>query len=249
MKKVIVIITDCADIAYSELRATILKNIDVDLVQIEPVVAVKPFSVLNGNFCLRLMAENYAPGTIFSVVLNPMKIRPERLIGKTKIGDFMFMGANTGVFDWFFRDFGIAELYEYKDPGFLPFGGKYVHAPAIAEIAKGTELSILGDVFPKEKVLKLDIPIGTIVHVDNFGLMKFAGDISYLTDGDKVLVNLNEKSFEAVFTKRMMSKDTGVWAIYPGSSFGLPELGCVRKNGASFFSAKEGDVISFEKVN
>jgi S-adenosylmethionine hydrolase len=124
------------------------------------------------------MAEAYPEGTVFSIILNPSKERPARLIGKTKKKGFYFMGANTGVFTWFFRDFDIEELYELNDPGFFPFGGKYVHAPAVAQIAMGKPLNKLGHLFGIEKVVKLDISEGTIVHVDNFGLMKFVGELT-----------------------------------------------------------------------
>ncbi len=72
MKKRIVVITDCTDIAYNEIRGTILSNIkDEDNIIIEPVVSVKPFSIINGNFILRLIADVYPDGTIFSIILNP----------------------------------------------------------------------------------------------------------------------------------------------------------------------------------
>jgi len=246
MKNVIVIITDCSDIAYAEIRATILKHSDYD-VHIEPVVAVKPFSIINGNFVLRLMAESYPEGTIFSVILNPMQIRPERLIGRTKKGNFLFMGANTGVFTWLLRDFGIDELYEYNDPGFIPFGGKFVHAPAIAKIVMGSQLSKLGQVFLKEKLLQLDIEDGTIVHVDNFGLAKFVGKLD-ANDGDIFQICVNDKIIEAVYTERMMSKPDNTWVVYSGSSLGLPELGRVRSNGAYELYLKEGDKITYKKL-
>jgi len=106
MKKRIVIITDCVDMAYNELRGVLLDNIKNEEIIIEPVVSVAPFSIINGNFAFRLMAEVYPEGTVFSIILNPSKERPARLIGKTKKKNFYFMGANTGVFTWFFRDFG-----------------------------------------------------------------------------------------------------------------------------------------------
>ncbi len=147
MKKRIVIITDCADMAYNELRGVILDNIKSEEIIIEPVVSVAPFSIINGNFALRLMAEVYPEGTVFSIILNPSKERPARLIGKTEKKSFYFMGANTGVFTWFFRDFGVEELFELNDPGFFPFGGKYVHAPAVAQIAMGKRLKEMGHQF------------------------------------------------------------------------------------------------------
>ncbi len=57
MKKRIFFITDCVDVAYNELRGVILSNIKSYEIVVEPVVPVTPFSIINGNFALRLMAE------------------------------------------------------------------------------------------------------------------------------------------------------------------------------------------------
>ena len=250
MKKNIVFITDCTDIAYNELRAAVISNIkEVDTFNIEPKAPVAPFSIINGNFVLRLMAEVYPENTIFSVILNPMKDRPARLIGKTKKKNFFFLGANTGVFDWFLRDFGISEIYELKDPGFFPFGGKYVHAPAVARIAMGESLSKMGNNFKKENVFKIHLPIGTIVHIDNFGLIKFTGKLPSCEEGDNFIIIINNKRIEAVYSKRMMGNETGKWTVYPGSSLGLPEIGKVRQNGAKELGVKIGDIVKFNKVN
>lgn len=249
MKRYIVFITDCIDVAYNELRATVLSLIkNRDDIIVEPVVPVAPLSIINGSFILRLMAEVYPEGTIFSVILKPAKKRPERLIGKTKKKNFLFMGANTGVLDWFIRDFGIAELYELHDPGYFPFGGKYVHAPAIAQMAMGKPLNKMGKPFPLEKVIKVELKKGMIVHIDNFGLMKFIGNFPKIKEGTKFIVRINGKELEAVYAKRMMSRKTGEWVLYPGSSLGLPELGKVRANGAQEIGAKIGDIISIEII-
>ena len=234
--------------SINELRGVILDNVKNEEIIIEPVVSVVPFSIINGNFALRLMAEAYPEGTVFSIILNPSKERPARLIGKTKKKGFYFMGANTGVFTWFFRDFGIRELYELNNPGFFPFGGKYVHAPAMAQIAMGKPLNKLGHLFDIKKVVKLDIAEGAIVHIDNFGLMKFTGELTGLNEGDEVNVSVNGKTLKVVYAKRMMSRETGEWVIYSGSSFGLPELGKVRENGAKELNAKIGDIITFKKI-
>ena len=248
MKKRIVFITDCADVAYNELRGVILDNLKNDEIIVEPVVPVAPFSIINGNFVLRLMVEAYPEGTIFSIILNPSKERPARLIGKTKKKDIYFVGANTGVFTWLFRDFGVEELYELNDPGFFPFGGKYIHAPAVAQIATGKPLKDMGYPFDIEKIIKIDIAAGTIIHIDNFGLMKFTGELTRLNEGDKLEINVNEKTLKAVYAKRMISRETGEWVIYPGSSFGLPEFGKVRENGAKELNVRIGDIITFKKI-
>ncbi|MEK7621731.1 MAG: SAM-dependent chlorinase/fluorinase [Patescibacteria group bacterium] len=247
MKKRIVFITDCVDIAYNELRGTVLSQLNklgnnVEL-EIEPVVPVKPFSLINGSFVLRLMAEAYPEDTIFSVILNPLKERPVRLTGKTKTKRFYFLGANTGVFDWFLRDFGIEELYEIHDPGFFPFGGKYVHAPAATQIAFGGLLGLIGSKFDSGGLVKLDIPEGTILHIDDFGLIKFKSVLPKLNEGDRVTIEIVGNSFSAVYVKRMMSRETGEWVLYPGSSLGLPEIGKVRQDGASEINADIGDIV------
>jgi S-adenosylmethionine hydrolase len=249
MENRIVVITDCVDIASNELRGILLNNLKNDKVVIEPIAPVAPFSIINGNFVLRLMADVYPENTVFSVILNPSKERPARLIGKTKKKNFYFMGANTGVFTWFFRDFGIKELFELNDPGFFPFGGKYVHAPAVAQIAMGKQLRNMGHAFDIEKVVKIDILAGTIVHIDNFGLMKFTGNLAGLIEGDHVVVDIGGKTLTAVYSKRMMSCETGEWVIYPGSSFNLPELGKVRVNGAQEINARIGDLVTFKKIS
>lgn len=247
VKKRLVFITDCLDLAYSELRGTVLSQLhklgsDINL-EIEPIVPVKPFSIVNGSFVLRLMADAYPEETIFSVILNPLRERPARLIGKTKTKNFYFLGANTGVFDWFLNDFGIDELYEIHDPGFFPFGGKYVHAPVATQIASGGLLSLIGNKFDPSGLVKLNIPDGTILHIDNFGLMKFKSVLPQLSEGDKLTVEISGNSFFVVYAKRMMSRETGEWVVCPGSSLGLPEIGKVRQNGAEEIGAKVGDVV------
>ncbi len=96
------------------------------------------------------------------------------------------MGANTGVFTWIIRDFDIEELYELNDPGFIPFGGKYVHAPSVAKIASGTPLINMGKEFNVNNLVKLDVSTGTIVHIDNFGLIKFTGNLEGLHELENV---------------------------------------------------------------
>lgn len=248
--KYIVFITDCIDIAYNELRATVLSTIkNRNNVVVEPLVPVAPFSIINGNFVLRLMGEAYPEGTIFSVILNPSKQRPARLIGRTKKKNFIFAGANTGVFTWFLKEFGCKELYELHDPGFFPFGGKYVHAPAITQIAMGKSLKELGKPFNLKNVVKLGMEEGTIVHIDNFGLMKFYSKLPpNIAEGDVYVLQINEKTINAVYAKRMMSREDGEWVIYPGSSLGLPELGKVRENGTQELGTKIGDRIIFKKI-
>jgi len=241
-------------VAYNEIRAEILKKINKNdqnqSIIIEPLVAAKEFSIINGAFLARLMAEIYPPkNTIFLVVLNPSKVRPARLIGETKNG-FKFVGANTGALNWLIEDFGLEKLYELNDPGFLPFGGKCVHAPAVAKIALGKNFEKLGEKRNDDFLVDFKIPNGTVVHIDNFGLIKIKGKPPEYRDGEILEVCINDnKKLEAIFTNRMMSLEDKTWCLYPGSSLGgMPELGKVRSlDGAKEIGVEIGDVITWKK--
>jgi len=254
MKKYIVIVSDCTDVAYNEMRAKILHEIDNEKIKnniiVEPLVPAKEFSIINGAFLVRLMADLYPPkNTIFLVVINPCKIRPARLIGETNNG-FKFVAANTGTINWLISDFGLKNLYELKNCGFFPFGGKFVHAPATAKLALGKNFDELGEKRDKNFLVNFHIPDGTVVHIDNFGIIKIKGKPPNYDDGDVLEIYINgKKRLDAIFTHRMMSLDDGVWALYPGSSLGgMPELGKVRSlNGADEIDVNIGDMIRWKK--
>ena len=259
-KKRIVIVTDCIDAAANEIRATLVaelvklgKELQVD---IEPEIKVQEFSVISGNFLVRLMAEIYPPkDTIFLVILNPLNTNRKdraRIIGETKNG-FKFVGANTGTLSWLFKDFDIKEIYESSTKGldgkkFISFGGKYIHAPIAAKVASGVPLMKLGKKFNQKKITHTKLKKGVVLYIDNFGVSKFFGDLKNLKEKDKVKIFINNNfKCDAIFTKSMKNLPDQTWAIYPGSSLGLPELGKVRENGAKELNIKIGDIITFKK--
>ena len=251
-KKHVVVITDCKDVAFNEMAWIIRQEcskLGVEDPNIE-LVSVSEFSVINASFLVRLMAVQCLPGTIFSLVINPQKHRSARIYGKTKNG-ILFFGANTGSFNWFLKDFGVEELYEVNDPGFISFGGKYVHAPNVAKLVAGISFDSFGKKFPVDQLSILEIPKGTVVHIDNFGLMKIMGDTPKYEENQKFKIIVNDEyKFDAVFSNRMMSKEDKIWVLYAGSSLhGLPEVGAVRhKEGFKEMNIKIGDVITWEEV-
>ena len=139
----VVIVSDCTDVAFVEMRAAIATTFieslsDINLSpQIEPLVPCVPFSLTNASFLTRLVAETATPNTLIMVIANFISERTERIIGRTLKKTLFFEGTNTGAFGWLLEDFGIQDCYELDDPGFVPFGGKYVHAPAIGKALAG----------------------------------------------------------------------------------------------------------------
>jgi S-adenosylmethionine hydrolase len=251
-RKNVVVITDCIDVAFNEMKWIMLnecKKFGMDDVSVE-LVSVSEFSLINAAFLTRLMGEQCPKDTVFSVVINPQKNRSARIYGRTANG-ILFFGANTGALTWFLEHFGIKELYEVHDPGFISFGGKYVHAPNVAKLVAGIPLEEFGREFPQDQLTKLHIPSGTIVHIDNFGLMKIMGDIPKFEEGQKFAIYVNEKyAVNAVFSKRMMGLDDKDWVLYVGSSLhGMPELGAVRhKNGYKEMGFSIGDIVTWKEI-
>lgn len=251
-RKNVIVITDCKDVAFTEMKLIIkgeCQKIGIDDVDVE-LVGVHEFSILNTAFTIRLLGEESPEDTILSVVINPQKHRSSRIYGKTNNG-LIFFGANTGALTWFLNDFGIKDLYEIHDPGFVSFGGKYVHAPNIAKLVAGVEFDEFGKRYLETNLTKLEIPIGTILHIDNFGLMKIMGNIPEYEEGQKFKIYLNgEYKFDAKFSNRMMNNEDKEWILYKGSSLnGLPELGTVRyKDGYKEEGFKIGDIVTWENI-
>jgi len=260
MKTRIVTITDCADVASNEIHASLVTTLDKlnvdDKVVVEPIVHCQEFSLLHCAFLTRLLADSYsADSTVFLVIANALptsRAERARIVGRTEEG-YRFAGENTGAFSWLFKDFGVAEVYEASRKGldgqeFVPFGGKYFHAPNAALVASGKKLSTFGSVFSPQKLATLNIPMGSIVHIDNFGVVKIKAEMPALNEGEVMQVFLNEEYlFNAVFTHSMKNLPDNTQALYRGSSFNLIELGCVRNIQTNKQLFKIGNIISFRK--
>jgi len=253
VKKYLVNITECVDIAANELWAVLAREVeDIPNVVVAPITPISPeFSVINTNFAVRLMADSYPENSVLMTTINAEKARPMNVIGRTKERNIIFIGRNMGSFDWLTRDFGCAELYDltkYNVGQFISFAGKYVTAKVAGAAARGTSLAELGEAIDPNGIVRLDLKPGTIVHIDNFGMMKFVGDLGPAKHGDRYEVMVREHKINAVFEPRLMSLESGEWALFLGSSFGLFELGQARKLGAKELGIKVGDVISFKKL-
>ena len=256
--RLIVPVTDCVDVAYNEMRASILRSSSpVDIARfIEPVVPVQAFSIINANFVVRLMADAYRDCGLLFTIVNPVIAQPERIIGRTKKHDVVFAGRNNGAFGWLVQDLGCQEAYEIADLDYIPFGGKHVYPPVIAAAWENVPLSEMGEAIPSEDIQSIQIRDGTVVHIDNFGIVKIKLYVDFehqlgVSEGEDVDVFLNDRMLcRAKYFRRLMSLPTNSWAIYPGSSLGgLVELGITRGNAAITGGVSLGDVVSLRRAN
>lgn len=241
-----VVVSDCTDLAFAEMRGAIIGAARAAGMErdpsIEPLVPVSDFSVIAGAFAARMMAEAYDPSTVIMVVINAIPLRTERIVGRLGNG-MVFEGTNTGTFGWLIRDLGIEECFELHDPGFVPFGGKHVHAPAVGRLLAGQSMADLGRPFAPERIRATLPEPGVVVHVDNFGNAKLALDEGF-EDGEPLRVRLPDgSSFDAVYGRRMMDHPDGTWVVYPGSSLDLGEIGEVRGPGMRRFAVRPGATV------
>lgn len=261
MKTRILTFTDCSDVASNELRATLNRLIDdlnlSESIVVEPFVNCKEFSVINCAFMIRLLAESCHPETtVMLVIANALPTSRSdraRLVGRTKNG-FRFVSENTGALSWLLDDFGLGEVYEYSSKGldgptFVSFGGKYFHAPEAVKVASMAKINGYDVEFDPIRLARIDIPEGTIVHIDNFGVAKVKMVMPVdLSDGEEVRLAINSRDWNTVtYSHAMKNLPDGTWAIYKGSSMGLAEVGCVRRVIKDSSDFKIGDVISMKR--
>lgn len=261
----IVTVTDCIDAANSEVRAQIYKfllkeKVLLKDISLEPPAPTKPLSIANGSFLIRLLAEDYPQKTIIYSIINPLTEQPERIIGRAKNG-IIFIGRNTGAFGWLAKDIGCTDLYKIPITKHVPFGGKYVYPQYIAKIIKyDGNLDLMAKaegLIKMNKSLLKTVPkkFGEIVHIDNFGLLKIAMPASDLrkskikeNDNVKIIVN-NKRVFHGRYLSRLLNGNKGEVIVYPGSSFGLLEVGIVKDPlGFKNMDLKIGDRICIKKI-
>lgn len=248
-KRFLNILTDCTDVASHEIRYSIIRHLEnKDLASwIEPVVGISEMSLVNGAFLNRLIAEACPDESILYTVLNPVQGQPARVVGVTEKKNLVFVGRNTGVFSWVAKDFGIKALYEVSSAQYVPFGGKNIYPPVIAKLLEGHTAESLGLKKLDIPVEPLDIPTGTIVHIDNFGITKLYGYLKTegLDVGAKLDLTVNGKKLaNAIYTPRIMAAQDGEYIVCAGSSLGgLAEIAATRSHLARNLSLKIGDQI------
>ena len=248
----IFVFSDCRDIAKTEIELSLVKESDgrIDLTDIV-FVPVENFSVLHCAFSMRLIAEIAPENSIFYAVVNPCVGEFERISGVTKKKSLRFVGRNTGAFGWLCNDFGVKESYEYKDIPFTPFGGKRIYPDIISSMISGKceGFAAKKSEFNGE-IRHVEMDHGTVVHVDNFGLVKIYTDTKLdLVEGDSYTISNNRTGHSVKMThkQRMMSGQDGDLHIYYGSSLDdYIEIGAVRSDIRKVFDVKVGDVLNIK---
>lgn len=256
-KKKIVIFTDCYDVAFNEIYQILdssLYDLNVTNYQIDPMVAIPNFSIINAAFQIRLLSDLYGPGTLFLVIMNALPSNPKRIFGKTKSG-ILFVGNNAGYFNWMFESHGVDWVYENlidRTKDGRSFGGKHVQVPTACKLLSGQDISTFGKKLDHGSLSSFSIPQRTVVHCDNFGLMKiYQPHPPTFAEGQKLLISINnERHIEGIYSQNLKTHADGTWVVFTGSSLnGLPELGKVRSlNSAEEVNVKVGDTVRWKAI-
>ena len=255
MPRTLQIITDITDASYNEMYAiihSISDRLSAIPINIAPFTPVKEYSITHGAFLTRLMAKSYINPVVLYTNISPHPTHNTDVIGRTKKKDVIFIGANTGVFDWLVKDYGLAELVQITKrkpfivdgeliylPGEKPpknydkrFSNKTEHLTFAAHtilgsiasaVTVGMDFNMFGEEKDRSFIVEHEIKKGEIVHIDNFGNAKIYGTID-VTEGQRLLILKHGKSIAQglYITGRMMSQPTGSYAIYPSTS--LPNM-------------------------
>lgn len=267
--KHVVLITDCTDIASEQIKGRLSKLLNEKNIDYKIYSAfTPPFQITNGMFLGKLLFDEVPNGedTLYLAILNPLKDKPKRIIGKLNNGSY-FVGTDTGLFSLIFKKSNIKEVWETNNPGHYPFGGLHVHTVAAAKLLRGEPFEKLGSKLNVENIKVNDPKKGEVVHIDNFGLSKLwlrESDLNFEEDTPISLTIYNSNNefkfeYEGIYSNRMMNYDDNKVIVYPGSSLldsnlensneeyrksGLIEIGLVRNsNSAKCLKICLGDLI------
>lgn len=259
MKRKIITITDCSDVASTEIQLALLSGLNEygieNTTQILPPASAENFSIANAAFCTRLLYDYCVNGDLILVIANATSSNPLRIFGETNDGVF-FVGNDSGYFSWLFGDKGVKSVYKNaldRNIEKRPFGGKYVQVPTACKIMANVDFNALGSLMAVSDLNTYSVTEGMVVHIDNFGLVKIYSKKSLnYADGTQLEIYVNgvERGV-ATFTSSMKRCLDGAFVLYRGSSLeGLPELACVReKNTAKKLNIHLHDTVSWKVLN
>lgn len=224
--------------------------------------SVRPFSVIEGGWLLKLAAPYFPRGTVFLAVVDPGVGSSRRpLAVRTRLG-FTLVGPDNGLLVPALSALGgVEDVREISNPLLTEgrvsktFHGRDVFAPVAAALAGGLSLEEVGPPIEASalKPYPLDEPIsgdgwveGHAVWVDRFGNVCTDVEVSRVEEvfgglkvGEMVSVRLGDLQLELPFFEFFAQAGFGASMVIP-DSWGFLSLAV---NGGSFL-----DVLGFDPL-
>jgi len=224
--------------------------------------SVRPFSVIEGGWLLRLSVPYFPQGTVFLAVVDPGVGSSRRPLAVRARSGFTLVGPDNGLLLPALSAFGgVEEAREIANPSLVEgyvsrtFHGRDLFAPVAAALAGGLPLVEVGP--PVEADALAPYPLsgpvsgdgvveGHVVWVDRFGnvctdveVFRAQEALGGLVVGDEVWVELRGLRFGLPFLEFFAQAQPGTSMVIP-DSWGFLSLAV---NGGSFL-----DVLGFDPL-
>ncbi|MEB3160909.1 MAG: SAM-dependent chlorinase/fluorinase [Synechocystis sp.] len=146
--------------------------------------AIPSQQVRSGSFCLQQASAYFPPGSIFLCVVDP-EVGSQRRAISVECDRYIYVGPDNGLGWGLWRDREIKRCVELTNPDYWwnrdpsrTFHGRDIFAPVAAHLARGIDLSQLGQTLDPASLVSLpaspltvtrETIAGTIDYIDRFG--------------------------------------------------------------------------------
>ncbi|MCJ7774427.1 MAG: SAM-dependent chlorinase/fluorinase [Desulfobacterales bacterium] len=259
------IITLTTDIGIEDEYAGVMKGVIFSVYPDATIVDIthhiQPQDVIQAAFTIKASYKYFPSGTVHIVVVDPGVGSERPILALEKLGHF-FLAPDNGALSLLFDDTGMGSIVHVKNTRYFldtvsqTFHGRDIFAPVGAHMALGVNLTDLGDLIEKNKVVRLNInkPVqtkdeisGHVISIDRFGNLISNIDEECLT---KIYQKDRYNSIEFSIGQR---KITGLSHSYENSknqeplaiigSRGTLEIAVNKGSAQKYFMAGKGDII------
>jgi len=257
------IITFTSDFGYQDWFAGVVHGVIHEVCPGARVVdlnhSIEPGDIGRAAFILEAAAEDFPPGAIHLVVVDPGVGTARRALAVRARGQ-LFVGPDNGVLDWALRApepqiHQLTDAHYFREPVSRTFHGRDVFAPVAAHLARGVAVESLGprieDPVRLERVSCTEVGgalIGRITYIDRFGNALtniMAADLWSAFRGiaeDALAVHLGGRRIPGV-ARSYGDSPIGTLVAIVGSSNRL-EIAQVGGHAALRFGLGAGDVVT-----
>lgn len=246
MHKVITVTTDFGD----QFSAAQLKSIITTLGFKGNLIenhSVKPFSITEGAFELKLIAKYSPDGTIHLGVVDPGVGSQRRgIVVKTK--RFWFIGPDNGLLYPAIEKEAVESVWQIQENKISKeishtFHGRDVFIKAAVYVAQSKHPVSFGCIpIDPHSLKKLSFKDGQVLHIDYFGNIKVYWP-NEIKEGKRLVVQNSTSLYELPIVKTFSDVPVGQPLALVGSSYTL-ELAVNLDNASKLLSINKNDILN-----
>lgn len=263
MSHSIILITDCSndnDILRIEAACTYVRHqAGLPPVPLKVIADVEPYAILDGAFHVLDQARTWHwQRPAYVCVVDPGVGTARRAVAiETAAG--VFIGPDNGVSTLLRQHYPALAAVELdpkireivpKNFAAPTFDGERLFGPAAALWTMSSSLAALGSPIDPATLINLEVPAGTVVHVDkDFRNLKVCGlEPNFASAGDEIVFRTHDRGPFIAKKGRTLSDGAGAdFVVYRGSSDML-EFAVDRGFAADVLKLGVGDRITVEQA-